>query len=75
MALSKLQARDRQEWLSRLRARVQKEKAVTIKLRDNGASLAEVRAEMGKGIEIKVNEDGSLLIAVVQQEQPAESAA
>lgn len=71
MVLSKLQLRDRQEWLTKLRTRVLREKAVSVKLRPNGATLQDIRLEMGKDIEVKADADGNVTLAVIQKQQPA----
>lgn len=66
MALSKLQQRDRANWFSNLRAKVKAQKVVSVTLKPNSPSMAEIQGQMGKDMACKLDGD-VLTIAVVQK--------
>lgn len=71
MALSKLQLRDRQEWLNKLRTQVQSKKVVQITLKPNSPTLGQFQSFMGKDIECKLEGDVLTMAVVQKPEVPA----
>lgn len=70
--LSKLQMRDRSEWLSRLESQTRKEKEITLTLRSNGATFGDVSRAMPKDITCTMQDDGTVSLKLVEPEpEPA----
>ena len=70
MALSKLQARDREEFVNRVRDAALRRGVHTLTLREGGITFQELKAALGKSVECKT--DGvTVTVAKVQTPEPA----
>lgn len=70
MALSKLQLRDREEFINRTRAAALRKGVHTLTLREGGISFMELKAALGKSVDCKT--DGvTVTVAKVQTPEPA----
>lgn len=69
MALSKLQIRDRNEFITRTREAALRKGVHTLTLREGGITFMELKAALGKGVECKT--DGvTVTVAKVQTPEP-----